>query len=163
MLSKVTTADYDVADPYLIDDINEGKETTARDSIPRVNGAEREVPILDRDRSTDGKLRVPMHVLFNQAGRMCNRLNKTIRGTRAQQNFVQKLVSTIHGYSIPIRFFHAMIFPKLFWCNSNYDPFATLGCATISCFWKATHPDGFASTLEQARARDACLFVYIYL
>ena len=149
--SQVTTADYDVTDPNLIDDINEGKEATIRDAIPRVNAADRELPLMDRHVPTNGKVRVPMHVLFNQVGRMCTRYNKTIRGTRAQQNFVQKLVSTIYGYSIPVLFFHAMLFPKHFWSNSRYDPISTLGCAPISCFRKATHPDGFASTLEQAR------------
>ena len=148
---QVTTADHDVTDVNLIDDINNGVKATARDAIPWMNGADREVPFLDQDKLMDGTVRVPMHVLFNQAARVCARFNKTIRGTHTTQNFVQKLVSTIYGYSMPILFFHAMIFTKHFWCNSKYDPGATLGCAPISCFRKATHPDGFASSLEQAR------------
>jgi len=91
-------------DTTLIDDMNERKIVTQRDIIPRVNGAEEEMPLLNRDRSQDGKVRVPMHVLFNQAARICTRYNKSIRGTRAQQSFVQKVVSSIYGYSFPILF-----------------------------------------------------------
>lgn len=147
----MTTADYDDLDPNLIDDINVGKEETARDVIPRVTGAEREVTLLHRNRRMDGSGTVPMHVLFNQAARMCNRYNKSIDGTRYQKNFVQKLVSTIFGYSFPMLYFHALLFPKHFWSNAQHDKVATLGCAPISCFTKEVHPDGFASTLEQAR------------
>jgi len=138
-------------DTTLIDDMNERKIVTQRDIIPRVNGAEEEMPLLNRDRSQDGKVRVPMHVLFNQAARICTRYNKSIRGTRAQQSFVQKVVSSIYGYSFPILFFHSMLFPKHFWCNAEHDEVSTLGCAPISCFRKGANPDGFASTLEQAR------------
>lgn len=148
---KVTTADYDMTDPNMIDDINDGRKVNQREAIPRVNGAEQEVSLLNRDKASDDKVRVPMHVLFNQVGRLCTRYNRTIRGTRVQQNFVQKLVSTILGISLPVLYFNAMLFPKHFWSNSIHDKISTLGCAPISCFRKATHPDGFASTLEQAR------------
>jgi len=135
----------------MIDDMNDNKPSSARETIPRVNGAVEEVNLLDRTSSNDGEIRVPMHVLFNQAARICTRWNKTIKGTQMQRSFVQRIVSTIYGYSFPILFFHAMLFPKHFWCNSRHDRTATLGCAPISCFRKATYPDGFASTLDQAR------------
>ena len=148
---QVTTADYDITDHTLIDDMPSDSKHSARDAIPRINGAEQEIPLRERSPKNDGKLSVPMHVLFNQAGRLCTRFNKTISGTRVQQSFVQKLVSSIYGCSIPILFFHAMLFPKHFWSNSRFEPLSTLGCAPISCFRKETHPDGFASSLEQAR------------
>ena len=138
-------------DPAMISDLNDGQPRSARDAIPRVNGAVKEVHLRDRTSTLDGVVRVPMHVLFNQAGRLCTRWNKTIKGTQVQQNFIQKLVSTIYGYSFPILFFHAMLFPKHFWCNAKHDPIATLGCTPISCFRKTTYPDGFASNLDQAR------------
>ena len=122
------------------------------DVIPRVNGAYKERPILDRDRDKDGTVRVPMHVLFNQAGRVCSRRGNEIRGSQFQKSFVQRLASTIWGCSFPLLFsFNALLFPKHFWANSEYDSISTLGCAPISCFRKQTNPDGFASTLQIAR------------
>jgi len=56
-----------------------------------------------------------------------------------------------YRYSLPMLYFHALLFPKHFWSNANNDKVATLGCAPISCFAKTAHPDEFASTLEQAR------------
>lgn len=134
-----------------ISDINE--YPSANDDIPRVNGAEQEVPMLPRQQGHTGlgNISVPMHVLFNQAGRLCTRFNKAVKGSRVQQGFVQKLVSTIYGCSIPILYFHAMFFTKHFWCNSRFEPSATLGCPPISCFRNEANPDGFASTLDQAR------------
>ena len=137
LYTKVTTADYDITDPNMVDDIHEDAKCSTRESIPRINGAEKEMPLLDRTVVRDSRIRVPMHVLFNQAARMCTRFNKIIRGTRVQQYFVQKLVSTIYGYSFPILYFHSMLFPKHFWSNFDYDKIATLGCAPISCFRKA--------------------------
>ena len=154
LAAQVTTADYDGTDHTLIDDINDRNvKPSTMDVIPRVNGADQEIPMKPRRQGHNGsgKISVPMHVLFNQAGRMCTRFNKEIKGTRVQQGFVQKLVSTIYGYSIPILFFHAMLFPKHFWCNSRFEPLSTLGCPPISCFRTEAHPDGFASTLDQAR------------
>jgi len=154
LVVQVTTADYDATDHTLIDDINDRNvKPSTMDIIPRVNGADQEIPMKPRlqGHNGSGKISVPMHVLFNQAGRMCTRFNKGIKGTRVQQGFVQKLVSTIYGYSIPILFFHAMLFPKHFWCNSRFEPLSTLGCPPISCFRTEAHPDGFASTLDQAR------------
>ena len=60
------------------------------DVIPRVNGAEQEVLMIPKEQGDkgSGKISVPMHVLFNQAGRMCTRFNKAIKGTRVQQGFV---------------------------------------------------------------------------
>ena len=122
------------------------------DTIPRINGSYEERPILDRNRSNDGSLRVPMHVLFNQAGRVCSRRNREIKGSQLQRSFVQKLASTIYGKSFPLLFsFNALLFPKHFWANSRFDKISTLGCAPISCYRKQTNPDGFASTLQIAR------------
>ena len=84
----MTGADYDVLDPNAVDDINEDNVETQRDVIPRVNGAKQEMTLMKRNTNTDGRSCVPMHVLFNQAARMCTRYNKTIEGNRFQKNLV---------------------------------------------------------------------------
>jgi hypothetical protein len=147
---KLTTSDYDTLDPTLVDDIDD-HDPGGKSSIPRVNGAVTAVSLQDRNQRNDGSLRVPMHVLFNQAGRLCTRYNKEIRGTQVQQNFVQRLVSSISKYAFPLLYFHALLFPKHFWAAAKHDKVATLGCAPISCYRKKVHPDGFASNIEIAR------------
>jgi hypothetical protein len=117
LVVQVTTADYDATDHTLIDDINDRNvKPSTMDIIPRVNGADQEIPMKPRlqGHNGSGKISVPMHVLFNQAGRMCTRFNKGIKGTRVQQGFVQKLVSTIYGYSIPILFSTQCCFQNTF-------------------------------------------------
>lgn len=144
-------ADVNPLDPSIIYDTNYGAMVEEQ-PIPRVNGTYHERPILDRNRDNDGVLRVPMHVLFNQAGRVCARNYKEIKGSQFQKSFVQRLASTIWGCSFPLLFStSALLFPKHFWANSRYDPVSTLGCAPISCFRKQANPDGFASTLQIAR------------
>ena len=69
-----------------------------------------------------------------------------------QKSFVQRLVSTISGSSIPILYYNALLFPKHFYCSATRDKIATLGCAPISCYrGNIAHPDGFASNLERGR------------
>lgn len=143
-------------DSTLIDDAkcdvdNEGHELHEGHGLPRLNAARKEVPIKDRKIQRDGKLRVPLHVLYNQVGRICTRRNRTIKGTSLQQHFVQRLVSTIYGLSMPLLYIQAMLFPKHFWSSAKHDKVATLGCPPISVYTSKTHPAGFASHLERAR------------
>ena len=142
---------FDHLDPTLLNDLDNGG-MAGEESLPRINGACREVPLLDRKRKYDGALRVPMHVLFNQAGRICGRRNRDIKGSHLQRSFVQQIVSTIYGCAFPLLFsFSALLFPKHFWANATFDNISTLGCAPISCYRKQSNPDGFASTLQMAR------------
>lgn len=119
--------------------------------IPRIDCSRIEVPVLSRNED-DNCPRAPMHVLFNQLGRMLQRGNKAISGNLQQQNFVQRMVSTVVGVAIPVLFYQALLFPKHFWASSVYDRTSVMGCPPISCYrGTVTHPDGFASTLERAR------------
>jgi hypothetical protein len=94
----------------------------------------------------------PLHVLFNQFGRMLYRHNKPIDGTMTQMSLVQGLVSRIEGTSIPVLYLFGMLYPKHFWASATHDPSSILGCPPISCYrGTPTHPDGFASHIEMAR------------
>lgn len=146
---KDTVHDLDAFDSTMVDDTPEGDGPDDK-CIPRVNAAVEEKAFLFSKKGSTSP-RVPMHVLFNQAGRLCSRRDKQIEGTMIQKNFVQKLVSTIKGYAVPILYFHAMLFPRHFFASATQDKHATLGCAPISCYGRKTNPDGFASTLQTAR------------
>ena len=68
-----------------------------------------------------------------------------------QQNFLQRIMSTIQGLSIPLLYLMASCFPRHFYAQATHDPIAILGSAPISCYTNATNPHGFASTLSIAR------------
>ncbi|KAL7539846.1 hypothetical protein ACHAXR_009663, partial [Thalassiosira sp. AJA248-18] len=119
------------------------------DSVPMTNAGDQYVHVMNRDENTANS--VPCHVLFNQAGSLCTRWNKRIKGGTSQQNFVQKLVSTTTGLSMPLLYLKASCFPRHFWAQSTHDPSAVLGCAPISCYSNSSNPHGFASTLSMAR------------
>ena len=65
----------------------------------------------DEHEESCGGMFFPMHVLFNQAASLCTRFNKRISGTQSQQNFVQKIVSSIRGYSTNLLYFMSSVFP----------------------------------------------------
>ena len=94
---------------------------------------------------------VPCHVLFNQAAALCTRWNKRIKGSTSQQNFAQRLVSTVTGCSVPLLYIMGCCFPKHYWSASSGDPTSILGCAPISCYSNSTNPHGYASTLHVSR------------
>ena len=130
-------------------------DATLEGQVPKTNGADMEYTILEKGGGENSDryygTTVPMHVLFNQAGSLCTRYNKQMKGSRVQQNFVQKLVSSIRGFAFPLLYFAANLFPRHFWANATHDESAILGCPPISCMRKASHPDGFASSIQVAR------------
>jgi len=145
-------SNYDVTDFTMSNDfVTEQEDDQWRNSVPRVNAVASENHVMDRNRCNDGRLVMPMHVVFNQAARLLRRYKKPIKGTQVQQSFVQRLVSTVYGHSFPLLYFHATIFPKHFWASATADQVTILGCLPISCYRGVTHPDGFASSLEQGR------------
>lgn len=150
LLSQLTIDEIDPLDSTLIDDSKVEGGDNGQD-LPRLNAAKREVTIQERDRNRDNRLRVPMHVLFNQVGRICTRNNRQIKGTAVQQHFVQRLVSTIYGLAMPLLYIQAMLFPKHFWSSATHDKVATLGCPPISVYSSTVNPAGFASHLQRAR------------
>ena len=120
--------------------------------LPQTNAADMEYTMLERGDGTDTRgTTVSMHILFNQAGALCTRYNNRVTGTQVQQNFVQRLVSSVGGFAFLLISFMASIFPRHFWENASHDQSAILGCAPISCYRKETSPNGFASSLQMAR------------
>jgi len=129
--------------------------------IPRTNAADLNTTLVSPIRTTedDGKPSsyAPMHILFNQFGRVCTRFNKSIRGTNFQRYFIQKLVSSVRGISWELMYLDSTLFPNIYWADSARDRHSILGCRPISCYRNTTNPDGFASTIQVAR----CLATHV--
>ena len=65
--------------------------------------------------------RVPIHVLMNQIGNLCNRYNHRITGTNPQQNWVQRLVAKQCGVSYPLLYPMSTLFPRHFYSQATND------------------------------------------
>jgi len=65
---------------------------------------------------------VPCHVLLNQVGRLYSRRNHNIHGTRLQKNFIQRIVSTTLGRSMPLLYLLGACFPRHFYAEASNDP-----------------------------------------
>ena len=96
-------------------DLIDGDELDENLAVPSTTAGEEAYTCLLRDEDEEeernGGMFFPMHVLFNQAASLCTRFNKCISGTQSQQNFVQKVVSSIRGYSTNLLYFMSSIFP----------------------------------------------------
>ena len=95
--------------------------------------------------------RVPIHVLMNQIGNLCNRYNHRITGTNPQQNWVQRLVAKQCGVSYPLLYPMSTLFPRHFYSQATNDMCAILGDAPLFTYSHITHSFGFASNLQRAR------------
>ena len=93
----------------------DGDELDVNLAVPSTTAGEEAYTCLlreeDNEEESSGGMFFPMHVLFNQAALLCTRFNKRISGTQSQQNFVQKVVSSIRGYSTNLLYFMSSIFP----------------------------------------------------
>ena len=95
-------------------------------------------------------LAFPCYILFNLAGVCLIRYNCRIEGTWAQQGFIQRLVSTVLGVSMPLLYLMAACFPLHFYLQSSLHTGAVLIASPISCYCGTSNPHGCASTLKTA-------------
>ena len=114
------------------EDVPNGMDEPMPDAIPVTNAGDFAYTFLDYS----DKKSVPCHVLFNQAAALCTRWNRRIKGSRAQQNFIQRLVSTIQGASVPLLYLMACCFPRHFYASATHDPCAILCASPLSCYTK---------------------------
>ena len=120
------------------------------DIIPTTNAGKSEYMVHNPD---EGLYQVPCHVLLNQAGVLCSRYNHKIMGTSAQQNFIQRMVSTVTGASFPLIYLLGMLFPRHFYAQASLSVGTILGVPPSCCYTSDKHPYGFASNIEQSRTQ----------
>ena len=64
---------------------------------------------------------VPGHVIQNHTGTLLTRKHAKLTGTRQQRGFLQRIVATAQGQSIPLLYPEAMLFPSIFWKDAAPD------------------------------------------
>ncbi len=100
----LTNAHYDIEDMPACD-IFDGHE---EEPLPATDAG---IVVLSMISCVSVLHRVPIHVLMNQIGNLCNRYNHRITGTNPQQNWVQRFVAKQCGVSYPIMYPMSTLFP----------------------------------------------------
>ena len=80
--------------------------------IPVTNAALEPLQVVD---ATPILKRVSGHMLMNQCGALLVRKNAQIKGSRAQQAFLQRFVATTLGMCVPLVYAEAVLFNSIFW------------------------------------------------
>lgn len=66
-------------------------------------------------------------VILNNMGSLLAWRDNKLRGSRRQQNFLQRIISTTPGNSVPLVYPEAMLFPSIFWKDDGAGDAAILG------------------------------------
>ena len=138
---------FDMCLPDASDD--EGSAAAEELLIPTTNCTSAALTVGSRKRSFVGG-----HVILNHCGTLLARKRKKLNATRQQQHFLQRIVTTFPGKSIPLIYPEAMLFPSLFWKDdrSGESILGAIPCALMS--QKAFLQDnGLASIQEHLRIR----------
>jgi predicted GIY-YIG superfamily endonuclease len=138
------------AGPTVLDDpTNEDLWGYRENEVPMtVEGVE---PMIIRDNTAS----ISGCVILNNMGSLLARRDTKLRGTRRQQNFLQRIVSTTPGNSVPLVYPEAMLFPSIFWKDDGAGDAAILGA--VPCGFLAhdatLKKHGVASIQSHVRAR----------
>ena len=98
----------------------------------------------------------PCHVFFNLVGVCLTWYNRWIEGTCARQCFIQRLVATVLGLSMPLMYLLDACFQRHFYPQSSLHPGAGVGVLPIICYCGTANSHELASTLQTARNLGTC-------
>lgn len=146
----VNPADEDLED--IVDGDSDPGEDDVR--VPFTDAGEKSLKILRRDDanvSASRRAQGPLFVILNLFGSLNTRRNKKIKGTQAQQSFVQRMVSRPRGRSVSLTYLAGSLLPGHFYQSAPNDSMAICGVLPVSTYRKGINPDGFASHLQTAR------------
>ncbi len=93
------------------------------------------------------------HVILNNCGCLLARKHGKLMGTTRQRNFLEKIVANTTGYTVPLLYPEAMLFPSLFWKGTNDGAvIGSLPCGLLAddAFLRSY---GFAGVAEHMRCR----------
>lgn len=105
----------------------------------------------DRSRK-NGYSSISCRVMFNIHGRCHTHRNQKLVGSKGESGFLERIVSTCAGKSVPLLFCEAAMYTTIFWSGSNGN---CLGSLPIT-LWAANSialRDGFAGVTDQLLCR----------
>ena len=101
---------------------------------------------------SQGKLTISGHVLLNQCGSLLTRQKHELKGSSKHHFFLQKIVATSNGSSIPLMYPEGILFPSIHWKMAN-DNCSILGCIPAPLLSDSIESYGFASIRSHIKNR----------
>lgn len=97
--------------------------------------------------------RMALHVLLNEHGSLLIRRNNRLKPRRLDQGFLERIVATSTGQSIPLLYPEGMLFPSIFWKQAaDGSIIGALPSGLLDCD-KVAAEHGFASVASHLRCR----------
>ena len=119
--------------------------------IPVTNAALEPLQVID---GTPVLKRVSGHMLMNQCGALLVRKNAQIKGSRAQQAFLQRFVATTLGMCVPLVYAEAVLFNSIFWKGlPSGDLLGAIPSALLTGVRSGGKTQGFASLKDHYQCR----------
>jgi len=142
-------------DPQFIDNSDsEDGDTEDRDfpTIPTTNAAERPV-YTSVETQPYRSCTASNHVILNHFGSCLIRRNADMTGTKTQKSFLQKIIATTPGTSVPLLYPEGMLFTDIFY--SDEQDGSTAGAMPVCMLHDASvlRQNGFASLEDHFRTR----------
>ena len=101
---------------------------------------------------SQGKLTISGHVLLNQCGSLLTRQKHELKGSSKHHFFLQRIVATSEGSSIPLMYPEGILFPSIHWKFANDNCFI-LGCIPAPFLSESIESQGFASIRSHIKCR----------
>ena len=101
---------------------------------------------------SQGKLTISGHVLLNQCGSLLTRKKHELKGSSKHHFFLQRIVATSEGSSIPLMYPEGILFPSIHWKMAN-DNCSILGCIPAPLLSESIESQGFASIRSHIKCR----------
>jgi predicted GIY-YIG superfamily endonuclease len=94
------------------------EESTANFVIPTTNPAKERCGYNVSTLAAQGKL-IPNHVLLNNSGSCLLRHNVRLKASQRNRSFLQRLIATSKGRSVPLLYAEGTLFPNTFWLEQS--------------------------------------------
>jgi predicted GIY-YIG superfamily endonuclease len=99
-----------------------------------------------------GKITISGHVILNQCGTLLSRKKHQIKGSSRHHFFLQRIVATNHGSSVPLIYPEGILFPSIHWKTAP-DNCSIIGCLPAPLLTESSNGSRFASIQSHVRSR----------
>ena len=101
---------------------------------------------------TQDKLTISGHVILNQCGSLLTRKKHELKGSSKHKFFLQKIVATSAGSSVPLMYPEGILFPSIHWKMAD-DGCSIIGCIPAPLLSDTIQHTGFASIHSHVKCR----------
>lgn len=134
-----------VSDDNVTEDADDAQEADMQ--IPTTNAMD----TAQRIRSRPHK--IALHVLLNEHGSLLIRRNNRLKARRVDQGFLERIIATSTGESIPLLYPEGMLFPSIFWKQATDGGIVGALPSGLLDSDKVAAEHGFASVASHLRCR----------